>query len=252
MSNQENNENDCEEEFHEDEIYNVDFEESEEIEIEVETEEEKKKREEEERKRREEERKRREEEENRRREEEEMKRWLVDFKISNEAGRRLLKDYRTIKYSNTDELGFTAVPISCNIFHWQIKIFKFDEKSEMYKDLQKYKQITNRDYVEMEVLFPPNYPFIPPFVRVVQPRFAFHSGRVTVGGSLCTDVLTMKSWSPIYEIETLMINILSEIQDGNPRIDFDHLVPYTLSEAKDNYVRVARFHGWEISKWLPN
>ena len=104
---------------------------------------------EEERKRREEERKRREEERRR----EEIKRWLVDFNISDDAGRRLLYDYRRIKDSNPDKSGFTVVPINFNIFHWQIKIFKFDEKSEMYEDLQKYKQITNRDYVEMEFFF---------------------------------------------------------------------------------------------------
>ena len=188
-------------------------------------------------------------EEERRRQE--MNRWIIDFKVSDEAGHRLLQDYRTIKYSNTDELGFTAVPINFNIFHWQIKIFKFDEKSEMYKDLQEYKKLTKRDYVEMEFLFPPNYPYIPPFVRVVQPRFAFHSGHITVGGSICTDVLTMESWSPLYETETLMYNILSEIQNGEPRIDFNNLLPYSLSEAEDNYVRVAGEHGWKISDWLP-
>ena len=62
----------------------------------------------------------------------------------------------------------------------------------------------------------------------------------------------MESWSPIYDMEALMINILSEIQHGNPRIDFNNLVPYTLSEAKDNYVRVTRKYGWKTSNWLPH
>jgi len=41
-----------------------------------------------------------------------------------------------------------------------------------------------------------DYPVDPPFVRVVRPRFAFHSGHVTIGGSICMELLTRSGWSP--------------------------------------------------------
>ena len=117
--------------------------------------------------------------------------------------------------------------------------------------MELYKKKTRRDYIEMLISFPPDYPFNPPFVRVIQPRFQFHTGRVTVGGSLCTDVLTDAGWSPIYTIEYLMLNIISLIIEGEPRIDFNNMYPYTLNEAKSAFQRVAAQHNWKINSWLP-
>lgn len=167
------------------------------------------------------------------------------------AAKRLIHDFYEMKKSDPKELGFSTEPKNNDIFNWEVRLFGFDEKSEMAKDIQKYKKITNKDYVEMMVSFPPDYPNIPPFVRVVQPRFQMHTGRVTIGGSLCTDILTMESWNPMYDIQSLMINIFSEIQNGNPRIDFSNKTPYSLEEAKMAYMRVAGDHKWQTSSWLP-
>jgi ubiquitin-conjugating enzyme E2 Q len=133
-----------------------------------------------------------------------------------------------------------------------VRVFGFDKKSPMYQDILRYKKATGRDYVEMQVSFPPDYPMLPPFVRVVQPRFMFHTGRVTVGGSLCTDILTLAGWNPMYAIQSLMIAIFSEILNGNPRIDFGLNEPYSLQEATAAYRRVASDHGWKVSEWLPD
>jgi ubiquitin-conjugating enzyme E2 Q len=48
--------------------------------------------------------------------------------------------------------------------------------------------------VLLEIRFPPDFPWQPPFIRVVAPRFAFHTGHVTVGGSICMELLT-SAWS---------------------------------------------------------
>ena len=31
-------------------------------------------------------------------------------------------------------------------------------------------------------------------MRVIRPRFAFHTGHVTVGGSICIELLTSSGW----------------------------------------------------------
>ena len=92
----------------------------------------------------------------------------------------------------------------------------------------------------------------PPFVRVIQPRFQFHTGRVTIGGSLCTDVLTLENWNCLYEIEHLLVNIISEMMISNPRIDFSQNTPYSMQEAISAYQRVASDHKWKYSTWMPN
>ena len=182
----------------------------------------------------------------------EMEEMMARFKPSNAASRRLLHDLREMLHADTKELGFRTAPRGNDIFNWEVQVFGFEKGSDMYNDLQKYKKRTGRDYVEMSVTFPPTYPNNPPFVRVVQPRFMQQTGRVTAGGSLCTDVLTMDGWSPTYAIESLMINVISEIINGKPRINFSFTQPYTLEEAKAAYTRVASDHNWKINTWLPD
>lgn len=174
------------------------------------------------------------------------------FQPKNATAHRLISDLQIIRSSNEKELGFRANPIKNDLFNWEIQLFGFEKGSPMYNDLQKYKKTTGRDYVQLQVSFPPDYPNSPPFVRVVQPRFQFHTGRVTVGGSLCTDILTMESWNPTYDIESLMINVTTEIIAGSPRIDFRYNQPYSLQEAKQAYLRVASDHRWKPTSWLPN
>ena len=174
------------------------------------------------------------------------------FQPKNASARRLISDLQIIRNTKEKELGFRANPASNDLFNWEIQLFGFDKGTPIFSDIQKYKKQTGRDYVQIQVSFPPDYPNSPPFVRVVQPRFQFHTGRVTVGGSLCMDILTLNGWNPTYDIESLMINVTSAILDGNPRIDFRSNHPYSLEEAKQAYLRVARDHGWKPNGWLPN
>jgi ubiquitin-conjugating enzyme E2 Q len=106
---------------------------------------------------------------------------------------RLLYDLREMMIANPAELGFSTEPVGNHIFNWQVRLTGFKEKTPMYEDMMQYKQNTGRDHVEMQVAFPPDYPNCPPFVRVIQPRFKFHTGPVSVGRSLCTDILTLES-----------------------------------------------------------
>jgi ubiquitin-conjugating enzyme E2 Q len=184
-------------------------------------------------------------------EQEAMDALLGRFNPKTAAARRLLYDLRSVMKSDPKELGFETRPVGNDIFKWDVHLFGFEKGTPMYKDMVRYKKLTGRTYVEMQVWFPPDYPDQPPFVRVVQPRFQFHTGRVTIGGSLCTDVLTMESWNPAYDIQALILNIFSEICAGKPRIDFDQATPYSLQEAHQAFLRVARDHNWRVPTWTP-
>lgn len=65
-----------------------------------------------------------------------------------------------------------------NLYHWKIKLFGFDKKSSLYSDLQKYEKISGVNYILLEMKFSKDYPHVPPFVRVVKPRFQFRTGHV--------------------------------------------------------------------------
>jgi ubiquitin-conjugating enzyme E2 Q len=98
--------------------------------------------------------------------------------------------------------------------------------------------------LQYEVIFSDSYPHDPPFIRVVFPRFAFRTGHVTIGGSICIESLTPSGWSSARSLESYFIEVISLINSGDARLDLNNLMPYSLQEAKDAFNRVARDHGW--------
>jgi len=67
-----------------------------------------------------------------------------------------------------------------------------------------------RPTVELEVSFGADFPSSPPFVRVVAPRFAFHTGHVTVGGSICMELLTSSGWRSEYTVEAALLMVRAQ------------------------------------------
>ena len=80
---------------------------------------------------------------------------------------------------------------------WRINLFGFDEDSNLAKDLM----VCGTDSVELQMSFPDDYPFKPPFVRVVKPRFQRQTGFV-MSGALCMELLTTDGWNPVNDIES--------------------------------------------------
>ena len=107
--------------------------------------------------------------------------------------------------------------------------------------------------VLVEIELPSDFPITVPFVRVVRPRFKFHTGHVTVGGSICTEVLTAHKWRPM-AMETLIRTICELLREGEAQICVtpDEHVPhyllfkdYTREEAVDAFKRVSQRYGWQ-------
>jgi len=73
--------------------------------------------------------------------------------------------------------------------------------------------------VELEVLFGDDFPASPPFVRVVSPRFAFHTGHVTVGGSICMQLLTTSGWDSSFTVEAALVMVRDAMLSGHGALD---------------------------------
>ena len=99
--------------------------------------------------------------------------------------------------------------------------------------------------VLLELRFPPDYPTHPPFVRVLAPRFVMHTGHVTVGGSICTELLTSGGWCAGTKVDTLLEVIRVLLVEGGGRVDMQRAHhTYGYAEARAAFGRVARQHGW--------
>lgn len=162
--------------------------------------------------------------------------------ITNIKTRRIINEYNKFK-KNEDEysktLGFTVNADDSNITIWKITINKFPCE-ELASEMNKY----NIKEMDMEVIFGDEYPMKAPFVRIITPRFNQGTGHVTIGGSLCMEVLCNK-WNPQISIECLLVDIIATITNGGGKLHPTmHMHPYTLKEAKESYIQVGKYHGW--------
>ena len=99
-----------------------------------------------------------------------------------------------------------------------------------------------------------DYPKSVPFVRMIKPRFKWHTGHVTVGGSMCTELLTPGGWQPM-TVHALLLTVCQMLRQGEAQIQLkpdEHcmwpLKGYSEMEAREAYERVAKFHGWPTQR----
>ena len=158
----------------------------------------------------------------------------------------IMAEYFKLKSSDSAKFGFSAEPVGDDIFTWEVRLFGFDPKEDaIAKDLVEYKKKHGLDYVQMEMKFTENFPLEPPFIRVVRPRFQFRTGHVTIGGSICMQLLTKSGWSPVNTIESIFVQIRCEIATGGARLDLSNGTAYSEHEAREAYHRVAARYGWD-------
>ena len=200
--------------------------------------------------------------------------------------RRLAQDLYRIMNKDTSVTGFVLEPaVEDQMDSWRINLFQFDEDSMLAKDLA----VLGLDSVELEMSFPEQYPFSPPFVRVVRPRFKRQTGFV-MNGALCMELLTNDGWNPVNDIESVIVSIRSLLVVGEGRVEAAASMSatqyasaleaarsekpsaadsskkrlrtnsagdavaagYSVSEAKAAYEHLSSYHkkkGWDQSGW---
>lgn len=162
--------------------------------------------------------------------------------FNNLSSKRIMIEYQKISKLEPKDTGLTFEIDENNLNIWNVYINDFDKKSQLYKDMTSL----NIKYIHMEIRFNDQFPIKPPFVRIINPRFVFKTGHITIGGSICMELLTNQGWSPANSIENLMINIKSLILDGEGIIDkknYKH--NYSYEESQDAFKRMLLTHGWE-------
>ena len=141
--------------------------------------------------------------------------------------RRLAQDLYRIMNQDTQEAGFSLAPKSEDAMDtWTIKLFQFDEDSNLAKDMM----VLGQDHIQLEMKFPDQYPFEPPFVRVVKPKFKRQTGFV-MNGALCMELLTKDGWNPINDIESVIVSIRSLLVVGDGRLQAAADLPESRYEA---------------------
>ncbi|KAG1824854.1 uncharacterized protein BJ212DRAFT_1322854 [Suillus subaureus] len=132
-----------------------------------------------------------------------------------------------------------------NLFQWVVEMHSFDPDLPIAKDL-KSKGVNS---LVFEIRFPSTFPHSPPFFRLVMPRFLPFmqggGGHITVGGSICMDLLTSAG-----DIASVLLQIKLAISSTDPkpaRLDQNWEQPYHPQEALSGYTRAAAIHGWKVA-----
>ncbi|KAG8670168.1 hypothetical protein FPOAC2_09513 [Fusarium poae] len=144
-----------------------------------------------------------------------------------------------------------------NLFHWIVQLHSFDMDLTLAQDMIRY----GCSSIVLEVRFGASFPISPPFVRVIRPRFVPFAqgggGHVTMGGSICSELLTNSGWSPALSLEKVFLEVRMNLCEKDPPARIEHStgvrnahrgshMDYGMFEAVDAYRRAATAHGWQI------
>ncbi|RMZ76431.1 hypothetical protein DV737_g4803, partial [Chaetothyriales sp. CBS 132003] len=128
---------------------------------------------------------------------------------------RALKE--AVKVQNTTPLSTLAWYINSdhfsNLYQWIIQLHSFNEKLPLAKDMKRAGIVS----IVLEMRFTNQFPFSPPFIRVVKPRFlpfsAVGGGHVTQGGASCMEFLTNTGWTAVTSIEMVLLHVQLAMSD---------------------------------------
>ncbi|XP_019495700.1 PREDICTED: ubiquitin-conjugating enzyme E2 Q2 isoform X3 [Hipposideros armiger] len=164
-----------------------------------------------------------------------------------QASDRLMKELRDIYRSQSYKTGIYSVElINDSLYDWHVKLQRVDPDSPLHSDLQILKEKEGIEYILLNFSFKDNFPFDPPFVRVVLPVLS--GGYVLGGGALCMELLTKQGWSSAYSIESVIMQINATLVKGKARVQFGaNKNQYNLARAQQSYNSIVQIHeknGW--------
>ncbi|XP_035679520.1 ubiquitin-conjugating enzyme E2Q-like protein 1 [Branchiostoma floridae] len=155
--------------------------------------------------------------------------------------RRLMRELQEVR-KHKDGV-FEVDLVEDNLYEWNVKLYKVDPDSEFYQDMQE----VGTEFVLLNLTFPENFPFSPPFMRVLTPKI--ENGYVMDGGAICMELLTPKGWSSAYTVEAIILQFSASLVKGRGRINrkTKKKDTYTRSHAEASFRNVVKTHekyGW--------
>jgi ubiquitin-conjugating enzyme E2 Q len=166
-----------------------------------------------------------------------------------QATDRLMKELREVYKSDSYKNGiFTVELVEDSLYEWHVKLSIVDPESPLHTDLLQLKDKGGKDHIMLHISYKDNYPFAPPFVRIVYPVLT--GGYVLNGGAICMELLTKQGWSSAYTIEALIMQIAATLVKGKARVNLNiknvHGL-YTYQKAQATFKSLSQIHeknGW--------
>lgn len=160
--------------------------------------------------------------------------------------RRLMKELREIQRIQNQyrhDPMFTVELVNDNLFEWHVRLYRIDAESELATDMRDM----GIPYILLHLVFPDNFPFAPPFMRVISPRI--EKGFVMEGGAICMELLTPRGWASAYTVEAVVMQFAASIVKGQGRIAKKHKgsKDFNRRSAEESFRSLVKTHekyGW--------
>lgn len=159
--------------------------------------------------------------------------------------RRLMKEYREIQkiQSLRPDPIFTVELVNDNLYEWYARLHIVDPDSPLAEDMAEF----NVSHILLHLIFPENFPFAPPFMRVVEPRI--EKGFVMEGGAICMELLTPRGWASAYTVEAVLMQFTASLVKGQGRIarkpkSTKEFSRRSAEEAFRSLVKTHEKYGW--------
>jgi ubiquitin-conjugating enzyme E2 Q len=146
-----------------------------------------------------------------------------------------------------------------NVYQWIVELHSFhtfsinDNPLPLVQDMKRA-GVTS---IILEIRFGPDFPFSPPYIRVVRPRFLPFTrgggGHIVIGGAMCMELLTNTGWSSVMSMEAVLLQLRMAIAsepfarlEGKIHTSTHRVNDYGTSEAAEGYLRACASHGWQV------
>ncbi|RMY61274.1 hypothetical protein D0865_01086 [Hortaea werneckii] len=170
--------------------------------------------------------------------------------------KRLLKELQHLQKvqqsSTLADLGwYIDVDKIDNVYQWIVELHSFQCLNPKLPIVTEMKNKSLKSIV-LEIRFNKDFPYTPPYVRVVRPRFLTFAqgggGHIVMGGAMCMELLTNTGWSSVSSMESVLMQVRLAIALSEPpaRLDVKAHGDYGTGEAADGYVRACATHGWTV------
>jgi ubiquitin-conjugating enzyme E2 Q len=143
-----------------------------------------------------------------------------------------------------------------NVYQWIVELHSFHTFSinNAPLPLAQDMKAANATSIVLEIRFGPDFPFSPPYIRVISPRFLPFTqgggGHIVIGGAMCMELLTNTGWSSVMSIESVLMQVRMAIaSEPFARLEAKGKTAatskYGAAEAADGYLRACASHGWK-------
>jgi ubiquitin-conjugating enzyme E2 Q len=153
--------------------------------------------------------------------------------------KRITKEISKMMKSNVLTNSNIELLFNDDMYNFDVKFNNFRPEDNIYNNLKKIDQ----NYIIANIKIPVDYPFNPPFIRIISPQFKTDEfSFVKTNGAICLEHLVSSKWTPSLKIENLLIQIRCYL--SNETIELINDVYSCEKSSEESFYQLIYKYNW--------